>query len=86
MAHFEMLYFEQDRADPEVIVAMLKKFMNVITPEENVYLLRCIEYVEIVNVVWGMALDKTSSPNDFSIHFYRSHWSIIKTNLKRIVD
>jgi len=40
---------------------------------------------EINNVIWSMEKDKAPGPDGFSIHFYRACWSIIKSNLQRMI-
>ena len=40
---------------------------------------------EICNVIWGLEPNKAPGPEDFSIHFYRACWEIIKGDLLRMI-
>ena len=33
---------------------------------------------EIIDVIWSMEPDKAPDPNEFSFHFYRVCWNVIK--------
>jgi hypothetical protein len=51
---------------------MLENILEVITIEENAYLMKPIKEPETLNAILGLALDKALSLDKFSIHFYRA--------------
>ena len=41
---------------------------------------------EISDAIWTLQLDRASSPNGFTIKFYRATWDIIKVDLRRMLN
>jgi hypothetical protein len=57
-----------------------------VSDEENMELNKEMEEEEIIDATWGLELDKTSSMDGFSIHYYHACWSIIKIDLRRMLS
>ena len=58
---------------------------SLVSEENNVNLMKPFIEEEISNVVWAMESDKAPGPDGFSFHFYKARWTIIKTDLLRMV-
>jgi hypothetical protein len=84
--YFVTLYYEQEGTNLEVSINVLENISIVIITEENTKLLKPIKETKILNVIWGLTSNKSPSLNNFSIHFYIAYWSLIKTDLKRMLQ
>ena len=49
--------------------------------EDNVDLVKPFSDQEVVDVIWSMEPDIAPGMDEFSIHFYRACWYIIKLDL-----
>jgi hypothetical protein len=49
-------------------------------------LLQEIEEEEMIQAIWSLEKDKAPGPDGFSIHFYRTFWNIVRSNLKRMLN
>ena len=59
---------------------------NLVGHEDNVDLVKPFSEQEVVDVIWSMDQDKALGMDGFSIHFYRSCWYIIKSNLLQMIS
>ena len=57
----------------------------LVSEEENVELMKPFLEQEIIDVIWAMEPDKASGPDDFSFHFYRVCWTVIRKDLLRMI-
>ena len=67
--------------DEEVSKEFLKNVPSLVSNEENIDLMKPFLEREIVEVIWAMESDKAPGPDDFSIHFFKVCWPIIKFDL-----
>lgn len=54
--------------------------------EQNEHLCRSIYENEVIEAIWSLEPDKDLGLDDFTIHFYRACWSIIKHDLLWILN
>ena len=59
---------------------------SLVNAKDNHVLMKPFSEKEIVEFIWVMELDKALGTNGFSVHFYKVCWSIIKTDLVRMVS
>ena len=69
----------------EVFAEFLYNVPSLVSFEDNYGLMKPFSEKEIVDVIWAMELDKALGLDGFSFHFYRVCWSIIKSDLIRMV-
>jgi len=65
---------------------MLANIPNIVSEHDNSQLVREITEEEIAKAVWDMDPDKSPGPDGFSIIFYRSLWSTIKRDLRKMLN
>jgi hypothetical protein len=83
--HFQNLYKEDGVGCEEVTSDFLSHIPFLVSREDNSTLMKPFTEEEICNVIWSMEPDKAPGPDGFSIHFYRTCWEIIKTDLLRMI-
>ena len=85
-SHFHQLFSEDGVSDSSVKLEFLSNIPALVSVETNVGLIKPFSEQEVVEVIWGMEPDKAHGPYGFSIHFYRICWSIIKSDLLRMIS
>ena len=83
--HFQLLFQDDGLSDEEVSSDFLFNVPSLTSVEDNYILMKTFSEKEIVDVIWAMESDKAPGLNDFSFHFYKVCWPIIKTDLVRMV-
>lgn len=83
--HFRNLYSEGTHGNEEEAADFLSNIPLLISPEDNTTLSRCTTEEEIIKVIWSMEADKAPGPDGFTIHFYKSCWDIIKSDLQKMI-
>jgi hypothetical protein len=85
--HFETLYQQPNEEGlNEDIQVMLNNIPNIVSEHDNSQLVKEIIEEEIAKAVWDMDPDKAPGPDGFSIRFYHFYWSIIKRDLKKMLN
>lgn len=56
-------------------------FLNLITMEDNLFLLAPFTLEELIEIVFSIPLDYAPRPNGFSSAFYRTCWDTVKSDL-----
>ena len=82
--HFHHLFNEDRTTDDDVNADFLSNIPSLVNAEVNAGLVKPFSEKEIVEVIWAMDQGKAPGPNGFSIHFYKSCWKIIKSDLLRM--
>lgn len=78
---FEQLQNEENPPEFQAVTSLLENIPSLISNEDNENLNKYIEEQEIIQVIWGLALDKAPRSYGFSIHFYQACWNFIKKYL-----
>ena len=58
---------------------------SLVSEEENGELMIPFSNKEIIGIIWSMEPDKAHGHDDFSFHFYRVCWNVIKKYLLEMV-
>ena len=80
-AHFQNLFSEDGSSNSNLTIDFFTNIPCMVSEEENVELMKPFLEQEIIDVIWAMEPDKAPSPDDFSFHFYRVCWTIIRKDL-----
>ena len=83
--HFQNLYREGGSSDSDLTSDFLSNIPCMVSEEENVELMNPFSKQEIIDVIWSMEPDKALGLDEFSCHFYRVCWTVIKKDLLRII-
>jgi hypothetical protein len=84
---FKRLYTEDNEQDQDNNAwRMLEHILQKTILEANKTLLQEVTEEEIVQAIWGLEWEKSPGPDGFSIHFFRSFWEVIKSDLKRMIN
>ena len=84
--HFHHLFHEDNTTDDDMNADFLSNIPSLVGAEVNAGLVKPFSEKEIVDVIWAMEQDKDLGPDGFSIHFYKSCWKIIKSDLLRMTS
>ena len=84
-AHFQNLFCEDGSSNSDITYDFLFNIPCLVSEEDNVVLMKPFSEQEIIDVIWAMELDKALGLDDFSFHFYRVYWKIIRKDLLRML-
>ena len=73
-------------ADEEVSSEFLNNVPSIVSIEDNLELTKPFSEMEVVDIIWAMESDKAPGPDGFSIPFYKVCWSIIKSDMLRMIS
>ena len=82
---FKNLFLEEGDVDEDTTMDFLETIPALILPTENKNLLNPFLEAEITSVIWSIDLDKVPGSDEFSSHFYRACWKIIKKDMIRMI-
>ena len=75
---------EVDRA--KYITTITQHIPKLVTPEHNIMIMRCIEQIEIEEVVFQMEKGKALGLDNFTIDLFQSCWDLVKEELWEVVE
>jgi len=64
------LYTKEEEANPSQVQDLLDIIAPLFSDKENVYMLRVIEEVEIIQAIWSLDPEKSLGLDGFYIHFF----------------
>ena len=80
-SHFGKLYTQEGVDNKEQSWQFMEQISHLIKEEDNQELNKVVIEAEVKAVVYQFYLDKAHGPDDFTLHFYRDCWEIIKKDL-----
>ena len=80
-AHFHKLFTEDGVVDFELNSEFISNVPSMVNAEDNGELMKPFSEAEIIDVIWSMDSDKAPGPDNFSIHFYRVCWFVIRKKI-----
>ena len=83
--HFQKLFRDDGIGSEEVTLDLLSYIPSLVSSKGNKSLLNPYTEEEINKVIWSMDPDKAPGPDGFLIQFYRIYWTIIKSDLVRMI-
>ena len=89
MDFYKTLYAESISHDQDI--GNMKDFIvtyvpNLVSSEENMMLMKCLDFLEIKNVVFNLNGNSVPSPDGFGGVFYHSCWDIIGADVCNVVQ
>lgn len=84
--HFHEIFTDEGEADLTAQADLLAGIPNMVPEDINQDLIKPIHEQEIKEAVWNLQIDKAPGPDGFTSNFYRATWSIIKDDLKCMLN
>jgi hypothetical protein len=85
--HFADLYSQRNQEENEIATQeMLEHIPHQITMEDNELLTQQISEEETLQAIRSLDQDKAPGPDGFSIRFFKHFWSLIKHDLRRMLN
>jgi hypothetical protein len=85
VSHFVDLDAKKDEDNMEYFASLLHNIPSLVSLDENLKLTKEVSKEEIKKVIWELTLDKSPSPDGFTIHFYKICWNTIKFDLIHMI-
>eukprot|EP00253_Pinus_taeda_P004488 PITA_04488 len=83
--HFQNLFSLDAQGEEADEAEFLTHIPSLISPKDNSDLCKPVSEEEIIKVIWSMESDKAPGPDEFTIHFYKACWDIIKYDLQKMI-
>jgi hypothetical protein len=84
-SHFGKLYTHEGEDNKEQSLQFIEHIPQIIKEEDNKELNKVVTGEEVKAVLYQFDPDKAPMSDDFTLHFYRKCWEIIKKDLLRMI-